>query len=310
MREGERKPAQYPALWRLQIRIFCRILELWGKTPFGCRAIAAMRHRAWLNTPLRFLVGYRKTFRSFRQAEKYAAHFQFTGHEHPDNIAHHSGQAERLRESDYPVLFHLAPFATELRKIFDLGGNIGNLFYSLQTELRFREDLVWEVYDLPLMRAEGQRVSERKRESRIHFTSCLGSASGSDLLIASGSLHYFEPRLAHMLHTLDVLPDRIIINRTPCTVEDPEIADLITVQDNGSYMVPAKIHNPVQLIQSLCALGYALRSSWPVYERSLWVPLYPEISSRHYRGFYFVKTVLQKGAERPAGLDETARVTA
>ena len=74
--------------------------------------------------------------------------------------------------------------------------------------------------------------------------------------------------------------------------------------------LPAKVHNPVQLIQSLCALGYALRSTWPVYERSLWVPLYPEISSRHYRGFYFVKTVLQNGAERSAGLDETARVTA
>src|SRR6516162_3322356 len=143
------------ALRLFQIRLSAKLLEFWGRTASGRAAITALRGNRYLDKYLRFVVGYRRTFGSFAEAEKYAARFArvLVGHEHPDNIAYHSGLADsRLRESDYPVLFYLAPLANDLRRVFDLGGNVGNLFYALQTELRFPEPLEWLVYDLPMMR--------------------------------------------------------------------------------------------------------------------------------------------------------------
>jgi putative methyltransferase (TIGR04325 family) len=103
-----------------------------------------------------------------------------------------------------------------------------------------------------------------------------GSFPGCDVLIASGSLHYFEQPQAEMLATLEVRPRHLLINRTPCTREDAGATeDLITVQDNDSYMVPSKVHNVRKLVRSLEAAGHTLRASWPVYERHLWIRCIP-----------------------------------
>ena len=281
------------AMRLFQIRLFAKLLELWGRTAPGCAAIRRLRGNRYANLFLRFLVGYRRTFGSFAEAERYVARFArvLVGHEHPDNIAYHSGLADsRLRESDYPVLFYLAPLAPDLRRVLDLGGNVGNLFYALQTELRFPEPLEWLVYDLPMMRSSGAELARKRNEPRLQFTEELTRASGCDLLIASGCLHYFERPLAEMLATLEAPPRRLLTNRTPCLREEAGGSeDLITVQDNDTYIVPSKVHNVRKLVESLAAAGYTLRASWPVYERHLWIPLYPDLSSKHYRGFYFVR---------------------
>jgi len=65
--------------------------------------------------------------------------------------------------------------------------------------------------------------------------------------------------------------------------------DVITIQDNNSYFVPSIIHSDTRLIESLKKLGYHLRSSWPVHERCLWLPLYPDRSYPFYWGFYSVR---------------------
>ena len=49
------------------------------------------------------------------------------------------------------------------------------------------------------------------------------------------------------------------------------------------------VQNVRKLVESLEAAGYTLRASWPVYERHPWIPLFPELSSTHYSGFYFVR---------------------
>ena len=284
-----RQRSMVSALRILQIRLLAKFLEVWGRTEAGRNAIVWLRGGKYRTRVLASLVGYRQTFPSFEAAAKYAGHFQFVGHEHPRNIAHHRAQAWRLRESDYPVLFHLSSVAPMLRKIFDLGGNIGNLFYSLANVLQFSDEMSWIVYDLPLMLAEGRKLSETTHESRLQFTDNLAAASGCDLFIASGSLHYFEQPLAEMFSSLAKLPPRLLINRTPCTRETAgDTQDVVTVQDNEHYLVPSIVHNQARLVRSLLALGYHLRASWPVYERCLWLPLYPDLSLPHYWGFYFV----------------------
>jgi putative methyltransferase (TIGR04325 family) len=273
-----------------QIRVLSKSLEILGCTSAGCAAILWLRRHRLSRLLLRFLVGYRRTFATFAEAEKYASRFGPVGHEHPDNVAYHSAQANVLRESDYPLLFHLAPLAPCLRKVFDLGGNVGNLFYALQAELVFPGNLCWLVLDLPLMRSAGESMARAHEEVRIRFTDSFAGASGADLFLACGCLHYFEQPIDKMLSSLDDPPRRVIINKTPCTRKDsPTLEDLITVQDNHTYLVPCKIHNSTRLVESMRDIGYSLRATWHVYESHLRIPLHPDFSSDRYSGFYFLK---------------------
>ena len=290
-------PSLFVRLRLLQIRVSAKLLEFVGLSTLGAAFIVRLRGISLFNGILRFLVGYRRTFRSFSDAQNFARRFVPAGHEHPDDVAFHSSIADTIRESDFPVLFHLAPLASGLRKVFDLGGNVGNLFYAYQTELNFPSNLTWCVFDLPEKKPAGQELARQRNEPRIRFCDSLADASDCDLFIASGSLHYFEQPLDQMLLALGQLPPHVMVNRTPCFREAASASnsanafteDIITVQDNKTYLVPCIVHNEAKLIAAMRRIGYSLRASWPVHERKLWVPLYPDRSARHYSGFYFEK---------------------
>ena len=289
------KPSVYLRVRLLQIRAVAKFLELLGLSRRGAALIVGLRGNSFFGPILGFLVGYRRDYPSFEQAAASARRFIPSGHEHPDDVAFHSSIADTIRESDFPVLFHLAPQVSRFSKVFDLGGNVGNLFYAYQKELNFPADLAWHVFDLPEKKPAGQALARQRNESRIRFSDSLADASGCDLFIASGSLHYFEQPLDQMLLSLDQLPPHVIVNRIPCFREDNPptdlsrsfVDDLITVQDNKTYLVPCIVHNSDKLIASMRGIGYSLRASWPIHERKLCVPLSPDRSSEHYSGFYF-----------------------
>jgi putative methyltransferase (TIGR04325 family) len=269
----------------LEIRSCALGLTLLGYSGFGKRVITRVRRSALLHAAMNGLLGYRRSFPSFSAAQKSAAHYIPHGHEHPDEAGYHASIADTVRESDYPALFYLAPFVSEIRRVFDLGGNVGNLFYAYRRYLQFRPDLSWLVYDLPALRAFCQKLAADRKESRVRFVNTLAEASGADLFLASGSLHYFDEPLYSILSRMAELPRHVIVNRTPCTDEE----DLYTVQDNKSFLVPCKIHSRKALVQGMTRLGYSLRAEWPVYELHLWIPMHPDVSERHYSGFYFEK---------------------
>jgi len=228
-------------------------------------------------------LGFRRVFPSFADAQSCASKYIPSGHEHPDEIRFHTSISDTVRESDYPVLFYLAPLVPGLRNVFDLGGNVGNLFYSYQSKLSFPASLTWTVYDLPMKKPLGEKLALERAESRIRFATTRAEASGCDVFIASGSLHYFEEPLHEILRSLERLPEHIFANRMPCSSG----SDVITVQDNRSYLVPCKLHSRTTLITGMQTLGYGLQSEWPVHERRLPVPTHPDLSSRTYSGFYF-----------------------
>jgi putative methyltransferase (TIGR04325 family) len=234
---------------------------------------------------LNALLGFRRVFASFAPAQTCASRYIRAGHEHPDEIGYHTSISDTVRESDYPLLFHLAPLAPELRHVFDHGGNVGNLFYAYQTKLRLPPTLLWTVYDLPMKKPLGEKLAAERGETRIRFADTLAEASGSDVFIASGSLHYFEQPLHEILRKLERLPNHVFVNRTPYSAG----ADLITVQDNRSFLVPCKLHSRAKLVAGMQALGYVLVSEWPVHELRLVVPTHPDLCSRTYAGFYFRK---------------------
>lgn len=269
-----------------QIRATAALFTALSHRPETRSLFSALRGHSWLKRRLDSLLGFRTTFSSFAEAQAVAARYVPFGHEHPDEVTFHSAIADVIRESDYPVLFLLAPVAAELGRVFDLGGSVGNIFYAYRNHLAFTPAMEWLVYDLPFVRPIGERLAEKRGEPRIHFVNSIDEASGADLFLASGSLHYFERPLHEMLGSLGQLPRRVIINRTPIS-RGP---DVITIQDNQSFLVPCKLHSRSTLISGMRSLGYRLNSEWPVHERKLLLPLDPQLSARTYSGLYFMLT--------------------
>jgi putative methyltransferase (TIGR04325 family) len=266
-----------------QIRAFASFLNSLGSRPAGRNLIVRLRSNPATRLPLKTCLGFRREFPSFAAAQACSSRYIHAGHEHPDEIRFHASMSDTVRESDYPVLFHLAPLIPKLRRVFDLGGNVGNLFYAYQHKLNFPPALLWMVYDLPVKKPLGERLAAQRAESRLRFCDTLDEANGCDVFIISGSLHYFERPLDQILATLKDLPKHVFVNRSPFSLGP----DFITVQDSRSYLVPCKFHSRTALINGMHALGYELQSEWPVYERRLPVPTHPDLSPRTYSGFYF-----------------------
>ena len=280
-----RRPSILIRLRIFQIRALASLLNFVGRRSPGRKLIAGLRSNRLTQAALNAGLGFQRVFPSFAAAQACASKYIQAGHEHPDEIRFHTSISDTVRESDYPVLFHLAPIASQLRRVFDLGGNVGNLFYAYQNKLAFPSALIWTVYDLPVKEPLGEKLAAQRSESRIRFAESIAEASGSDVFIASGSLHYFEQPFHEMLRALAELPMHVFVNRSPCSSG----AGLITVQDNRSYLVPCKLHSRQELIAGLRSLGYALQAEWPVHERRLSVPTHPDLCERTYSGFYFKK---------------------
>lgn len=284
--KDSRNPRSLLLRWRLlQIRALASALTSIGSRAPGRRLILRLRSQRWSHSLLESALAYRNTFPSFAEAQSSASKYIAAGHEHPDEIRYHTSIVDSIRESDYPLLFHLAPIAANVRRVFDLGGHVGNLFYAYQHKICLPPNLIWTVYDLPHKRPFAEKLATARNEARIRFADNVKEASGSDVFIASGSLHYFEQPLHEILLALELPPPHVFVNRTPFSTGN----SLITVQDNRSYLVPCALHNRSELISGMARLGYELVSEWLVHERKLCVPLYPDLTAHTYEGFYFRK---------------------
>jgi putative methyltransferase (TIGR04325 family) len=277
------RPSLLRRLRLFQIRLCASLLSSLGRRPLGRSLIIRLRSASPIHLLLESLLGFRRTFATFDAAQSCATRYIDAGHEHPDELEYHLSTANTLRESDYPALYYLAPIASNAHRVFDLGGNAGNLFYSYERQLSFPPDLVWTIYDLPTQISLGEKIASERAETRLRFVRKLASAEAADIFIASGSLHYFPQPLDEILRSLRSLPRHVFVNRTPFSEGD----DLITVQDNGTYLVPCGVHSRSKLLEGMERLGYRLIAQWPVHELRLWVPTYPDLSSRCYSGFYF-----------------------
>lgn len=263
-------------------RGFARFLVVVGMLSFGPLLIRRARESSLFGTLFKWLLGIHSTFGSLEEAEKYVTRYVPTGHAHSGQRALQVAMAETTRESDYPMLFFLAPLGPDLRSVFDLGGGIGNVFFELDRHLHFSSQLVWKIHDLPSRKQSALDFAKLKNENRIVVMDDLSAASGVDLFLVVGAIHYFESSLADMLRTLEKLPKHVIVNRSPFSNGD----DIIAVQDARTLVIPCKLHSTAKFLEGMQGLEYELVADWPVHERRLRVPLYPEYRDP-YRGFYF-----------------------
>jgi putative methyltransferase (TIGR04325 family) len=263
-------------------RFTARMLSGITASPGGSRLLRAAR-TAGLGTGLDWLAGFRRIFPSLEAARACATTYLAFDHSHPDSARVHLKLAERLRPSDYPVLFHLQNIG-KIGSVFDLGGNVGNLFYSYRRYLPALHHVEWRVYDIPAMTLLGEALARERQESHLRFTNDLTALAEADLVLASGSLHYFEESMARMLARTGNRPKHVLINRTPL-LEGRRSA--ITVQDGGAYLTACKMHSRDALRRDMQALGYQCIDEWTAPELALKIPCRPELSIPCYSGLYF-----------------------
>ena len=140
---------------------------------------------------------------------------------------------------------------------------------------------MWKVYDLPANLDLGADIASEGGAERLRFTDRWSEASGADVLIVSGALHYFDP-LADLVGKLSRKPRSILINRTPLT-DGPSVA---VVQDAGRFRVACMLYNRDRLVADLERLGYVLVDAWKATELSLAVPGDPDRRVDAYSGLY------------------------
>jgi putative methyltransferase (TIGR04325 family) len=208
-----------------------------------------------------------------------------SGHEAPDEIRIHLELSESLRASDYAVLFWLSKIRVEDLKVFDFGGNVGNLYYSYLPHLKgeFRS-IFWTVFDLPVVMDRGREIAAERGATGLRFADCVEEASDCDVLLVSGAFHYWAKSVEAFLDQFRQQPKHVILNRTPIHEEQPSF---FTVQRTQWCAFPCIVRNAVEILDAFSARGYTLVDRWPALELSLKLPLFPRRTVPHYSGFYF-----------------------
>ena len=266
-----------------QIRFTARLLGCVEEFRGGNRLIRTLAHWPLTEPILNALLGYLRVFDDLPQAVAAAEPYSGGGHLCTLIGTLHLSLSESPRPSDYAALYHMQGPIAGWSKIFDLGGNVGNLFYCYKRYLNLPPRLVWQIYDLPMWTEEGRRLAAERGEKQLQFTRNWEDASGVDLLLVSGSLHFFDPPVYHMVAELPEKPAHILINRSPL-IDGPTKA---TVQDGNNHRTARILYNRGELIAAFERIGYELIDSWEAAELSVKIIGKPEFSAPSYSGLYF-----------------------
>ena len=249
----------------------------------GSPLLALKEFRQFVTFP-RAWNAVRGQFASFEEARRSAPLAAKVGYDTEQHANLYDARIGKILISDYAVLFWLSRLASEISVVFDIGGHKGELFYGFREVLPMPDTLRWVVHDLPSSTQAGLMLAEQKGLSVLKFTTAIADGSGSDLVIASGVLQYLEQPLAGIFASWQQEPRYVIVNNTPMY----EGSEYVTLQNTGVSYNPYRVFNRKALIGSLEKRGYVLRDHWQT-ERSMVVPLRPDLFVEAYQGFFMEK---------------------
>ncbi|SCK17107.1 putative methyltransferase, LIC12133 family [Variovorax sp. HW608] len=199
-------------------------------------------------------------------------------------------RTNRIFAYDYPMLWWLSSaFGSGAKSILDIGGSVGVHFYAYRPWLRYPPELRWTIVEVPAVERVGRRLAAEREATSLDFCTDLLEAvsrTGASIWISAGALQYLAPpSLSVLLHTCSRHPGHILLNKLPLFDGD----DFVSAQNLGeSCFSPVHIFNRVRFVESILAEGYVLKDQWAVYERSFYLPGYPERSFPCFTGLYFV----------------------
>lgn len=270
-------------LRRAQVRATARVLlALQRRVPSTRPLLGALGRLSVLDE---LLVGHRRGFPTREAAEACVRRNGSAGHADPRAIALHRSFEEELRPSDHDALAQLAPLLPEVRRIVDVGGSVGNLYFLYRRHLALPEGLEWVVCELSESVREGRALAAERDASQLRFEEDLARCGCADLVVFCGSLHYFEEPVGTLLARLACPPKYVLVNRSPVSAETP----LYAVQDAGEWFTSAKVLQRSQVVEDFEQAGYRLQAEWPCYELNVRFPLHLRHSAEHYSGFLFVR---------------------
>lgn len=223
-------------------------------------------------------------FQNFAEAWEVARSTGLPGHEDWAEITLHLEMPKGLRVSDYPVVYWLLRLSEKLVRVFDYGGNVGNLAYSYSEYLHPARQIDWTVYDLPLVRAAGRGFAAERRNADLHFAESPAEYRSEQILLISGAFQYWEGTIESFLKQFTETPRHILINRSPIHERQHSF---ITVQRARTCAFPCIVRNAQDMIREFSRLGYELVDRWKAPELTLRPPLFPDYMVSFYSGFYF-----------------------
>ena len=223
-------------------------------------------------------------FESLKEAELVSRQMKRASHEDEPLIAGNFQLSLERRPSDYAALFWLAHVASrEPISVLDFGGGAGQVYYQYFPLLGPGVIRQWTVVELPGVVEYGRRVARQRGADRLAFVESLKEAGTHDVLLAAGSLHYWDQPMADMGKQLGELPPHLLINRSPFRRKR---GAFYTVQSGREWAVPCLVRNLDELAEELAALGYESVDRWEVAEKRLHFPWLPAYEAP-YQGAYF-----------------------
>jgi putative methyltransferase (TIGR04325 family) len=225
---------------------------------------------------------YRGVYPSYREAEAALPKGKLKGFDMDVVPDYFVKNAFSLNPADYPVLFWLSQILKPDSTVFDLGGGVGQCYYSYQDYQKFPPGVRWTVCDFESFVRRGPEVARERKMTSLFFTSDRRQADGVKIFLSNGALHYIEPDLADILGEIRTLPEHILINRVPMYPGESYYTQQNT---HHSYSIN-KVMNESRFVQGVQARGYELVDSWKL-PRTLHVPFHPERFVENFRGFYF-----------------------
>lgn len=188
-----------------QVKMTASAIHRLSYLPGIPRLLCRLKTFPLTRTLLQMAQGYMRIFPSLADAERAIAPFSEGGHQSEANVELHLAANEYPRPSDYPAFFYLEPLLMTTRHLFDLGGNVGHLFYCYSRYLEFPPGFQWQVLDLPINMACDRLLAAQRQTRQLTFADRWSDASGADILLASGCLHHFPRALPALIAELQPL---------------------------------------------------------------------------------------------------------
>ena len=225
----------------------------------------------------------RGVYDSWDEARQAIPKGQKVGYDHSEMAPLYLEYTEKLRPSDYAVLFWMKPITKDCSSVFDLGGNIGLQCYSFEKYLGYPADLRWIVCDLPEIARFGKELAAKRNMNRLSFTDKYEDADGADILLTVGTLSFMETDLSSIISKLQTKPKHIFVNRIPLCDGNT----FYTVRNLAPIMAVYRIFNRQEFIDSILVHGYEMVDVWNILEATLTIPFRSDKAVRSYSGLYF-----------------------
>ncbi len=193
---------------------------------------------------------------------------------------------QRVLDIDYPLLFWLSRLMRPSQTVWELGGSLGQSFYSFERYFPYPDNLRWVIAELPGAVRTGRKIAAQKNEQRLFFrdSSDAKCVEKAELFLTAGTLQYMESDINDVLDNLGCLPAHVLIHNLPAHRTE----EFWTLQYLDVCEIPYRIYSIRSLTEKLKNKGYEIIDQWK-NPRQIDIPFHPEKSVEGYCGFYFRK---------------------